>query len=142
MAGLENKASVTRWIFNKGLLNSFVQSFLVKLSFTNNFFKMAGNLWVPCLVLVLTPALVFATGHDATMEPGNSGHDVVEMTVDRILSSCIFPDDKGFLRRLAYVESSDGMHPGTYREDYHGGIWQVRPRATTSISLIFHTHGQ
>ena len=29
------------------------------------------------------------------------------------------------MRRLAYVESRDGLDTDTYREDYHGGIWQV-----------------
>ena len=36
-----------------------------------------------------------------------------------------FSEDKLFLRRLAYVESSDGSNPDTFRSGYHGGIWQV-----------------
>ena len=58
-------------------------------------------------------------------QAGSSGNEVVEAVVDRITSSCIFPDDKEYLRRLAYVESTDGSQPDTYRSGYHGGIWQV-----------------
>ena len=50
---------------------------------------------------------------------------MVEAVVDRIEASCIFSDDKQYMRRLAYVESSDGTHPKTYRDGYDGGIWQV-----------------
>ena len=64
--------------------------------------------------------------NDQTVTPEGKGSEVVEMTVDRIEASCIFPEDKLLMRRLAYVESNDGLHPDTYRKNYHGGIWQVR----------------
>ena len=35
----------------------------------------------------------------------------------------VFPDDKGFLRRIAYVMSRDGKAPWQLHTD--GGIWQV-----------------
>ena len=31
----------------------------------------------------------------------------------------------GFLRRVAYVETKFGMDEDTFRDGYHGGIWQV-----------------
>ena len=83
----------------------------------------------PC-VLSMTMTLLLVTycaaQHDDTLTPGASGHEVVESTLTRIESAYIFPDDKLLLRRMAYVESSDGKHPKTYRDGYHGAIWQVR----------------
>ena len=64
--------------------------------------------------------------NDQTVTPEANGPEVVEMTVDRIEAACIFSEDKLLLRRLAYVESNDGKHPDTFRDGYHGGIWQVR----------------
>ena len=64
--------------------------------------------------------------NDDTVTPEAHGGEVVESTLTRIESSCIFPDDKLLSRRMAYVESNDGQHPETFRAGYHGGIWQVR----------------
>ena len=58
----------------------------------------------------------------------SSGAEVVEATVEKIQKSGIFPNDKKFLRRTAYVESKDGTDSNTYRQGYHGGIWQVDKR--------------
>lgn len=49
-------------------------------------------------------------------------------------SSCLFNNDRLFLRRLAYVESRDGTDPKTYRQGYDGGIWQV---STLSSPRLF-----
>ncbi|XP_067665688.1 uncharacterized protein [Haliotis asinina] len=76
-------------------------------------------------LLVLLLAVVAGQTVDLTVLPGSKGKDVVETVVDRIRSNCIFPEDRLFLRRLAYVESKDGQDPKTYRKDFHGGIWQV-----------------
>ena len=62
---------------------------------------------------------------DATLQPEAKGHNVVETVVNRIEYNCMFDDDRMFLRRLAYVETSDGMLHDTYPDDYHGGIWKV-----------------
>ena len=43
------------------------------------------------------------------------------LTSDR----CIFPDDRLFLRRMAYVASRDGLDSATYSAGQNGGIWQV-----------------
>ena len=74
-------------------------------------------------VLVVGPA---SGANDGTLVPEAKGAEVVEMTTDRIEASCIFPDDKLLMRRLAYVESNDGLHPDAFRKGYYGGIWQVR----------------
>lgn len=62
---------------------------------------------------------------DATREEGASGAAVVETCVTLLSQSGIFPPDFSFLRRIAWVESKDGEDTDTYREGYHGGIWQV-----------------
>lgn len=41
------------------------------------------------------------------------------------LYSCIFSDDRLFMRRLAYVETRDGTLYDTYSTSYNGGIWKV-----------------
>ena len=74
-------------------------------------------------LLSVTAVTVYAK--DMTLEPGALGSPVVETAVDRLRAACIFSSDKLFLRRLAYVETSDGHDPKTYRPGYHGGIWQV-----------------
>ena len=62
---------------------------------------------------------------DGTLLAKNFGAEVVKATVEKIQESGIFADDNHFLRRVAYVESKDGTDSRTYRDGYHGGIWQV-----------------
>lgn len=68
---------------------------------------------------------VKAQGRDLTRIPGSNGTTVVQATDALIRCSGIFPDDHQLLRRIAWVESKDGTDPRTYRQGYHGGIWQV-----------------
>lgn len=70
--------------------------------------------------------IVSAQITDKTRIAGTVGSDVVEAVVNIIREACIFPNDKLYLRRLAFVESMDGMESNTYRNGYYGGIWQVR----------------
>ncbi len=62
---------------------------------------------------------------DQTRLPEAAGTDVVFSTVFLIQDTGIFPVDNRFLRRLAYVESRDGVDINTFRDGYFGGIWQV-----------------
>lgn len=62
---------------------------------------------------------------DLTQEAETIGRDVVFVTTSLIQQSGIFPDDNRLLTRVAYVESQYGLAPDTFREGYHGGIWQV-----------------
>lgn len=75
------------------------------------------------LCLACWVALVSAA--DLTRQPKATGPEVVEAVVNIIRESCLFADDRRFLRRLAYVESQDGTSPSTFRNGYYGGIWQV-----------------
>jgi len=63
--------------------------------------------------------------NDDTLKAKVHGPAVVETICTRLEASCVFPDDKLFLRRLAFVESNDGMKKDTFRDGYYGGIWQV-----------------
>ena len=66
---------------------------------------------------------------DETQQEKAHGTEVVEATVDLIHESCIFDDDKLMLRRIAWVETTDGEDAHTFEKngnDYYGGIWQVR----------------
>lgn len=58
-------------------------------------------------------------------EPKEKGATVVKEVVDTINSLGIFANDHKFLCRVAWVESKYGEDTGTYRNGYHGGIWQV-----------------
>ncbi len=82
------------------------------------------------LLLAFTAALLQSlangqSGVDRTREPEAAGTDVVFASISIIRDSIIFVNDNRFLRRLAYVESRDGVDINTYRPGYFGGIWQV-----------------
>lgn len=63
---------------------------------------------------------------DRTLEERAAGADIVQAVVDIIRENCIYPNDRVFLRRLAYVQSRDGLDVRTFRPNFYGGIWQVR----------------
>ncbi|XP_046559886.1 uncharacterized protein LOC124268909 [Haliotis rubra] len=78
------------------------------------------------LLFVLLPVTLASNGGaDLTLTAGTGGSVVVNAAVDRIRSNCILGDDRLFLRRLAYVETTDGEDPDTYRPGYDGGLWQI-----------------
>lgn len=70
-------------------------------------------------------AVVVAVSNDDTLRPGAVGPGVADAVCARLEATCVFPDDKLFTRRLAFVESADGNDPNTFRDGYYGGIWQV-----------------
>jgi len=72
-------------------------------------------------------------GMDETREPGAAGAVVVDSVVRLLDDACVFPEDARFLRRLAYVETTDGTADKTYTDDYDGGIWQVRDIMTSPL---------
>jgi hypothetical protein len=66
---------------------------------------------------------------DLTTTDRATGSAVVEAVVDLIHQSCIFDDDRLLLRRIAYVETQDGIADNTFiyaGSDFYGGIWQVK----------------
>lgn len=54
---------------------------------------------------------------------GETGKDVVNLCIQNLYKSGIFPDDHGLMRRIAHVMSNDGNPPFPLHTD--GGIWQV-----------------
>jgi len=90
-------------------------------------------MWASWLALGLLTALPIVIGDslvdlmplDRTRQSGSAGSKVIDAVTSFIDASCVFPNDKRFMRRLAYVESGDGSDEKTFRADYDGGIWQV-----------------
>ncbi len=81
-------------------------------------------------VLLLTACLPFPAdsqvlGLDLTLRPEASGTNVVLASLQLIEREEIFRPDNRLARRIAYVETRDGLDDDTYREGYDGGIWQV-----------------
>jgi hypothetical protein len=80
-------------------------------------------------MFVLSLCLIFInvcySAVDRTRQDRAVGPDIVQAVVDIIRESCIYPNDRVFLRRLAYVESRDGKNSNTFRPNFYGGIWQV-----------------
>jgi uncharacterized protein YegL len=62
---------------------------------------------------------------DKTVVSQTKGRRAVDTVVGRVDTSCVFPDDKLFGRRFARVASGDGNNQNTFRNGYHGGIWQL-----------------
>ena len=62
---------------------------------------------------------------DLTRVHEAAGTDVVLATISLIQRSGTFSDDNRLLRRVAHIESGDGLDEDTFREGYNGGIWQV-----------------
>ncbi|XP_052788956.1 uncharacterized protein LOC128223687 [Mya arenaria] len=95
---------------------------------------------IVAIVVFLAATLLSVTNAiDKTLQPNAYGADVVEAVVNVIRDSCLFAEDRRFLRRLAYVESQDGSAPNTFRSGYYGGIWQVDEnefRATQNKPLL------
>ena len=85
------------------------------------FFIMAAKV----IILSLLCFAVIQGQRDLTLVPNASGSDVVKAVVSKIETAGVFPTDHRLLRRIAYVESLDGEETRTFRDGYHGGIWQV-----------------
>lgn len=77
------------------------------------------------LVLCFLSWTLVVSAVDRTREDRAVGADIVQAVVDIIRENCIYPNDRIFLRRLAYVESKDGLNTDTFRPNFYGGIWQV-----------------
>ncbi|XP_061188684.1 uncharacterized protein LOC133196851 [Saccostrea echinata] len=71
---------------------------------------------------------------DRTRTDRAVGPEIVQAVVDIIRENCIYPNDRVFLRRLAYVQSQDGLDIRTFRPDFFGGIWQVKESEFNSTS--------
>ena len=69
----------------------------------------------------------------SVLESGRNGTDVVLLSVAYIQQAVIFPEDNGLLRRIAYVETRDGLDPNARNSSGNsGGIWTVREELFTN----------
>jgi len=82
-----------------------------------------------CINMVFYHETAYAQFHsavDRTIEPEVRGSEAVETVASRIERSAIFDNDYGYIRRIAWVETRDGLNrTKTFRDGYHGGLWQV-----------------
>lgn len=64
---------------------------------------------------------------DLTREPEAAGPEVADTVIRQIEIAKIFDNDHmhDYVRRIARVESNDGLDDTTYRDGYHGGLCQV-----------------
>ena len=95
-----------------------------------------------CALLSLFLAAVFPfaapSSHcdvDMTLQSGAIGENVVLTTVKKIEDSGIFPENFGFLRRMAAVETGDGemFINGT------GGIWRIDTQSFSFVNGVIRT---
>ena len=99
-------------------------------------------------VLFVLLCTASSQSQDRTIEAGTSGTSVVTACISRIRQSQIFSSDNELLRRIAYVETSDGNDAETYRDGYYGGIWAVNQNMlqstqdTVSHSVFTSLHQQ
>ena len=75
-------------------------------------------------LILITALCSVVRAVDRTLEDGASGSDVVQAVIAKLDSSKIFDNDHRLLRRLAFVESSDGRNSGILGQP-NGGIWGV-----------------
>ena len=61
--------------------------------------------------------------NDDVYTPYSVGQSVVGEVSDDLNN--IFPYDYDIMKRTACAESDNGLNPNTFRDNYHGGIWQV-----------------
>lgn len=80
------------------------------------FFKLISTFFIISSCQALT---------DLTLKEKAIGRDVVCAVIKKITDSAIFPDDKGILRRMAWVESMFGYNSSKFNDENYGGIWQV-----------------
>jgi len=91
-----------------------------KASHAGNCIKMLISFVV--LTAVISPLL--GQSVDKTLVARETGKEVVDAVVDRIILTCIFDNDKLMLKRMAQAESNDGSKLST-TGDFNGGIWRV-----------------
>lgn len=73
-----------------------------------------------------------ASGVDKTLNEGATGSDVVNAVIAKLEASEIFDNDHRLLRRLAFVESADGVTDRTPCSN-GGGIWALEESKLTIV---------
>ena len=81
------------------------------------------NFILKAVSLMLLMNLEFSMAQSDIYTPGASGSKIVNDAVSKVESTLGVTNK--LLQRTAFVESKNGKDPNTYRDGYHGGIWQV-----------------
>ena len=84
-----------------------------------------------CLLVAFLLSTAFAVRadlelDDSVCDSGRSGTDVVLLSIAYIHQATIFPDDSKMLRRIAFVETRDGLDEASFNLGNNGGIWSVK----------------
>ena len=80
-------------------------------------------------------------GIDMTREPEVRGSLAVETVVDRIERSAIFENDFGYIRRIAWVETRDGLNRTfTFRPGYHGDCGKLMRWCFSRLRIHWSIH--
>ena len=72
---------------------------------------------------------------ESVLKGGRSGTDVVLLSIAYIHQVAIFQDDNNLLRRIAFVETEDGLNTDAFNQGNSGGIWAVGEDAFVSTQL-------
>ena len=107
------------------------------------------------ILFLLSTTLISGQKVDLTVEPGTRGEDVVWAVLSKIDLAGIFASNDAdlagiFMRRLAYVESQDGIQM-SLNNTVPGGIWRVSQEmfvqtqafsyvSVDSLYQMIHTH--
>ncbi len=111
-------------------------------AYVPNFNKMQQLAYLSFLLYIATTVIKC---EDLTVVPEQKGTNVVVASLAKISESRIFSkDDQQILRRIAFVETADGLDETTYLgTNNNGGIWQlsedkfdVTKSGTTSKTLM------
>jgi hypothetical protein len=94
-------------------------------------------MWRAAALALLVVGSALAQVQDLTRKDGAFGPQVVESVVSLIHESCVFPNDRLLLRRVAYFASNDGQDSSTYRPGFDGGIWQVGDETFSYCFIYF-----
>ena len=126
---------------------TFIDGILIKVL---NFFYHCVECITHNLFVIFGSIYYYGSIHDTVnlaREPEAAGHEVADAAVSQIESAKIFEDNHmlDYVRRIAVVESRDGLDNTTYRKDYHGGLWQVDEvlflaTQNTSYTVLIHKH--
>ena len=86
--------------------------------------------------VIFTQVYALSTSVDERiLQYGSNGTTVVLLSVAYVERSAIFPDDNGFLRRIAYVETRDGTQPS---REVESNIWAVSQEALLRTQMSDH----
>ena len=103
--------------------------------------------WLGVLCCVALFLFISVKAFNGTEESEAVGQRVVERALERLKVTGLETNDTllNFMRRLAWVESKFGSDQYTFRQGFHGGIWQeglAAFRVTQVAPILREKHRQ